>query len=108
VTTIAWRLGHVIVGVLGERNARYFDGPQVSYPDFDYPGSADRSLALLDEFYARWIRGVRGLDTVELTSPCGEPDFETSPMADLVLHIHRELIHHLAELALLRDLYLRT
>ena len=29
-------------------------------------------------------------------------------MADLVLHIHRELIHHLAELALLRDLYLRT
>ena len=29
-------------------------------------------------------------------------------MADLVLHIHRELIHHLAEIALLRDLYLRT
>lgn len=26
-------------------------------------------------------------------------------MADLVLHIHRELIHHLAEVALLRDLY---
>jgi hypothetical protein len=25
-----------------------------------------------------------------------------------VLHIHRELIHHLAELALLRDLYLRS
>ena len=26
-------------------------------------------------------------------------------MADLVLHIHRELIHHLAEVCLLRDLY---
>ncbi len=26
-------------------------------------------------------------------------------MAALVLHIHRELIHHLAEIALLRDLY---
>ena len=38
VTTIAWRLGHVIVGVLGDRNARYFDGPAVSYADFDYPG----------------------------------------------------------------------
>ena len=108
VTTIAWRLGHVIVGVLGERNARYFDGPAVSYPDFDYPASAARSLALLDEFYARWIRGVRDLDTEGLTSACGEPGFEASPMADLVLHIHRELIHHLAELALLRDLYLRT
>jgi hypothetical protein len=26
-------------------------------------------------------------------------------MAALVLHIHREAIHHLAEVALLRDLY---
>ena len=26
-------------------------------------------------------------------------------MVTLVLHIHRELIHHLAEIALLRDLY---
>lgn len=108
VTTIAWRLGHVIVGVLGERNARYFDGPAVSYPDFDYPGTADRALGELDDAYARWIAGVRALDVDHLASPCGEPGFETSPMADLVLHIHRELIHHLAELALLRDLYLRT
>jgi hypothetical protein len=29
-------------------------------------------------------------------------------MADLVLHIHRELIHHLSEVCLLRDLYLHT
>jgi hypothetical protein len=108
VTTIAWRLGHVIVGVLGDRNARHFDGPAVSYQDFDYPGSADRALVLLDDFYARWLRGVRELDTEELTAACGEPGFEESPMADLVLHIHRELIHHLAEIALLRDLYLRT
>ncbi len=28
-------------------------------------------------------------------------------MAALVLHINRELIHHGAEIALLRDLYLR-
>ncbi|MDN5760078.1 MAG: DinB family protein, partial [Tomitella sp.] len=30
------------------------------------------------------------------------------PKATLVLHIHRELIHHLAEVALLRDLYTHT
>ena len=108
VTTIAWRLGHVIVGVLGERNARYFAGPPLSYDDFDYSGTADRALAQLDDFYARWIAGVRALDLDQLSSACGEPGFEASPMADLVLHIHRELIHHLAELALLRDLYLRT
>jgi hypothetical protein len=108
VTTIAWRLAHVIVGVLGERNARYFDGPPVSYQEFDYPASADRSLALLDAAYDRWIDGVRALSPEALEAPCGEPGFEASPMADLVLHIHRELIHHLAEVALLRDLYLRA
>jgi hypothetical protein len=30
------------------------------------------------------------------------------PMATLVLHINREMIHHLAEVSLLRDLYLHT
>src|SRR5688500_9101295 len=29
VTTIAWRLGHLLVGVLGARNATYFGGPPV-------------------------------------------------------------------------------
>jgi hypothetical protein len=29
-------------------------------------------------------------------------------MLDLVLHINRELIHHGAEIALLRDLYVHT
>ena len=31
VTTIAWRIDHLLVGVFGERNARYFGGPPVSY-----------------------------------------------------------------------------
>jgi hypothetical protein len=106
VTTIAWRLGHILVGVLGERNARHFGGPAVSYFDFDYPGSADRALTLLDDYYARWVAGVRGLDDTRLVAPCREPGFEQSPMAELVLHIHREMIHHLAEIALLRDLHL--
>lgn len=33
VTTIAWRLAHLIVGVLGMRNASQFAGPPVDYPD---------------------------------------------------------------------------
>lgn len=108
VTTIAWRLAHVIVGVLGDRNARYFAGPAVAYQTFDYPATAEGSLTLLDDYYDRWIGGVRALGPDTLVAPCGEPGFEDSPMADLVLHIHRELIHHLAEIALLRDLYLRA
>jgi hypothetical protein len=106
VTTIAWRLGHVLVGVLGDRNARHFGGPAVSYQDYDYPATAADALSRLDDSYATWIAGVRGLDDEGLARPCGEPDFESDPMAALVLHINREMLHHGAEVALLRDLYL--
>lgn len=107
VTTIAWRLGHVIVGVLGMRNASHFGGPPMDYLTFDYAAGAEQALAQLDEQYARWLDGVRALDDAALAAPCGpaEGEFATWPMADLVLHIHRELIHHGAEIALLRDLY---
>jgi hypothetical protein len=107
VTTIAWRLGHVIVGVLGMRAASHFGGPAMDYLSFDYAGTADGALAQLDEAYGHWITGVRGLDAAGLARPCGpaEGPYAEYPMATLVLHIHREMIHHGAEIALLRDLY---
>jgi hypothetical protein len=107
VTTIAWRLGHVIVGVLGMRAASHFGGPAMDYLDFDYAGTAAEALAQLDAVYDRWITGVRGLDAAGLAAPCGpaEGPFAEYPMAALVLHINRETIHHGAEIALLRDLY---
>jgi hypothetical protein len=42
-----------------------------------------------------------------MAAPCGpaEGPFADYPMAALVLHINREVIHHGAEVALLRDLY---
>ena len=107
VTTIAWRLGHIVVGVLAARNASHFGHPPVDYESFEYAGTADQALAQLDEEYARWIEGVRGLDGDGLARPCGpaEGPYAAEPLATLVLHISRELIHHGAEIALLRDLY---
>lgn len=107
VTTIAWRIGHILVGVLGTRNASHFGGPPVSYENFDYPGTAAEALALLDEYYGTWIGSVSALDEAALAAPAGEAEGARAqaPMAELVLHIHREMIHHLAEVALLRDLY---
>jgi hypothetical protein len=107
VTTIAWRLMHVIVGVLGMRNASHFDGPPMDYATFAYPETAAAALGLLDEVYARWISGVRALDDARLATPCGpaEGPYADLPVAALVLHINREVIHHGAEIALLRDLY---
>lgn len=105
VTTIAWRIGHLLVGIFGDRNARHFGGTAVSYTTYDYPGSADDALRRLDDGYETWVRGVRGLTPQQLASPCGEPGFEADPMAALIVHIHREVIHHGAEIAVLRDLY---
>ncbi|WP_237740800.1 DinB family protein [Crystallibacter crystallopoietes] len=107
VTTIAWRLGHILVGVLGARNASHFGGPAVDYQSYDYPGAADKALALLDAAYWQWVEGVRGLGEEGLSKPCGpaEGPYAERTMAALVLHINREMIHHLAEVALLRDLF---
>ena len=107
VTTIAWRLGHLIVGVFGARAASHFGFRQCDYQSWEYAGTAESALAQLDETYAAWLAGVRGLDEAALTRAVGaaEGPFAEHPMAELVLHINREAIHHLAEIALLRDLW---
>ncbi len=107
VTTIAWRLAHVIVGCLGMRNASHFDGPAMDWRNFDYAGTAAQALDQLDAGYEAWIKGVRGLGEAGLAEPCGpaEGPFAEYSMAALVLHINRECLHHGAELTLLRDLY---
>ena len=106
-TTIAWRMAHLSVGVLGMRAASHFGGPQIAYDTVDWSLTADDGLALLDHTYRSWIEGVRALGDAGLARPCGpaEGPFADYPLAGLVLHINREVIHHGAELALLRDLY---
>ena len=49
----------------------------------------------------------RGDGGAELMRPIGpsEGQFVEEPMAALVVHINREVLHHGAEIALLRDLY---
>jgi len=110
VTTIAWRLAHLIVGVLAVRVHSHFGGPPADYFSWDYAIDADTALAQLDDQYAAWITGVRGLSEEQLCRPCGpaEGPYADETMATLVLHINREMIHHGAEIALLRDLYIHT
>jgi hypothetical protein len=107
-TTIAWRMGHVAIGVFGARAANHFGEPgTVEYETTDWPITADGGLDLLDRHYAAWTKGVAALGEEGLARPCGpaEGPFADRSMATLVLHISREAIHHLAEIALLRDLY---
>jgi hypothetical protein len=107
VTTIAWRVGHLVIGVFGSRNHSHFGGPQIDYEHTEWWGRADAALAALDAGYERWIDGVRSLGEEGLERPVGpaEGPYAEVPYAGLVLHIHREVIHHGAEILLLRDLY---
>ncbi len=106
VTTIAWRLAHVAGPILGFRAHAHF-GTGRSRDRLELPGTAEGMLTLLDDVYVDWIDGVRALGDGGLARPCGpaEGPWHESPMAALVLHINREVIHHMAEVALLRDLY---
>ena len=73
VTTIAWRLGHLIVDVLGARTAWHFDGPRVEYQTHRYPGDAATALDQLDTAYAAWIGACAGWARTGWPGPAGRP-----------------------------------
>lgn len=104
VTTIAWRLAHIIVDCLGHRVGWYFGGQDFDSETFAYAGSADEALKQLDEMYGRWNAGVCGLSDADLDNPPAVGP-EPYPMENRILHVNRELIHHGGEISLLRDLY---
>lgn len=115
VTTIAWRLWH-----LGASPDRLWPpavstGSELAQAWFTHPApgtlaaysSAEEACGRL---IADWQAFTRAIDTFtddEMATPVGPVGgpFSESPLLGLVLHIADELIHHGAEIALLRDLY---
>jgi DinB superfamily len=108
VTTIAWRLAHLIVG-LAETNGTHFGGPPADISTFEYAGTATEALRQLDHEYETWVDGVRGLGDAGLARPQGPtaPEFADAPVVKLIMYTSVEVIHHGAEICLLRDLHLR-
>jgi hypothetical protein len=107
VTTIAWRLAH-LVDVFGPPSAPHFGRHRADRPPVAYAGDAAGALRQLDAGHDAWIRDVRALGSDGLARPQGDlspPAFADAPVAKLVLHVHREVIHHGAEVCLLRDLW---
>lgn len=107
VTTIAWRMAHIVVDIFGARTASHFGGPETHHTTFAHASTAQDALVQLEGAYAAWTAGVRSLGNEGLARKCGpaEGPHAEEPMAALVLLINREVIHHAAEIALLRDLY---
>src|SRR3954447_12681539 len=106
VTTVQWRADPNTLA-LAARSARHCGRAPVSEQTSPFSRTADGTLALVDQEYATWVTGVRSLGEDGLLLPCGpaEGAWHSSPKAAIVTHIHKEVIHHGAEVALLRDLY---
>ena len=110
-TTIAWRLGH-LVSMYVDRwewtfGSRSID-PAVAT---DFPSSADKALAMLWEHADRLATSVAGMTDEQLDVPgYGQYPYGLDPglpFVSIVWWMNRELIHHTAEVAPLRDIYLR-
>ncbi|MGE3268918.1 MAG: DinB family protein [Chloroflexota bacterium] len=109
-TTIAWRLAHITGPVLGFRASNHFGDGSLTLETIRWPGRAADAIDLLEQSYTAWRAGVQALDADGLARPCGpvEGPYAEHSMATLILHINREVIHHGAEVAVLRDLYRET
>jgi len=77
----------------------------------------DTTTQLTDQLDVHWhsqlrpaSTGVRSLAAAALATPCGpaEGQYAEYPLAALVLHINREVIHHGAEIACVRDFYVHS
>ena len=109
-TTIAWRLDHVSETLLGRASHlggdRSFDRAK-----YEPRGDAAGAIARLREAAADWRQAMLSVDESDydrtgLSSyPYGSDPEET--FASMVWWENQEILHHGAEIALLRDLYLR-
>src|SRR5690349_11573283 len=106
-TTIAWRIGHIAGSVLERRITNHFGAGNFSLDNVIWPGTSADAIAMLEDRYAAWKAGVASLGKEGLTRKVGpaEGPYAEHPFATLILHINREVIHHAAEIGVLRDLY---
>jgi hypothetical protein len=109
VSTIAWRLAHIADGLAAERNWQWLGRDPLPRPT-PTRATAAEAIADLDDAWRRWDGLVSPLTEEELDAlvgPIGGP-FATATRRDFVLHMVDELIHHGAEVGLVRDLYATT
>lgn len=108
VTTIAWRISHIIDCLAADRCGRLLGLEPEPHPLADgFPGTAQAASELLKRADDLWRGYLTATDDAELWSKLGASaaPYQDETRVAFVLHILDELIHHSAEVALLRDLY---
>jgi hypothetical protein len=107
-TTIAWRASH-LTEMLAMRADYTSGGRSLTKDDYVVQGDAEGAVAALAVAVESWRRTLLGcddaaLDTVGYSSYPYGSDAEEA-FIDIVWWVNQEVLHHGAEIALLRDLY---
>jgi hypothetical protein len=108
LTTIAWRLDHLIFGLADVRNATWLGATPVGTLDRDgAPETVSAAMDQLRRAYNLFTRNIEAADPAGLTTPMGEiaGPYAEETRAAFVLHELDELIHHGSEIAAMRDVY---
>ena len=108
-STIAWRTCHLGGSALGGFSGWFNDGGVPYAVDEEIPTDANAAISFLSRNYQYWRQGIVSFPEERLWLAIG-PEFgpyAEASAVDLMLHVLDEFIHHSAEIALLRDLYIR-
>ena len=107
VTTIAWRVGHLGPLALGGFTDRCFGTGAFRRENLELAPNAEAVVALLDAQFRAWRDGLADLTPSEWRAPLGSSwgPYAEANMVDLALHVLDEVVHHAAEVGVLRDLY---
>jgi hypothetical protein len=73
----------------------------------EFPGAANGVRPFLEANYRAWRDALAGLDEAGWNAPLGPSwgDYADDNTFDLALHVLDEVVHHSAEVGLMRDLY---
>ncbi len=107
VTTIVWRIAHIIDMLKEDRCALLLGlEPEPSAAEEWIPSSTDEARDMLERAYAAWRRYLSDTDGDELGTPISRIFHGVeSTRLTFILHILDEVIHHGAEVGVLRDLW---
>ena len=109
LTTIAWRIAHLTSGFAGRWEWTFGERRQEPKSMIDFSPDPDVAMKNLWDWVDRWAVSVEQTTDEQLDVPgFGAYPYGLDPQIPfigIVRWTNRELIHHLAEVSLLRDLH---
>lgn len=101
-TTIAWRLWHIAVDCFDDYTRRFASDPADAPTTWTM--DPDEAVAALQHNWARYRQEIDGRTWWDQLGDDWGP-WSQHAVADMAMHASNELVHHAAEIGVLRDLY---